>query len=84
MKRKAITVLIVTAVLASGITACTTRDSYPIQVMKIAPGDAVRVTCMDIETMQEDTDFSSMYLYTDIHLTYDLPDDIDDLDFGIS
>lgn len=61
MKRKIISVLIVLTVLASVITACTTKDNYLIRVMKIAPEDTIVISCMDVEASAEDPDFEFMY-----------------------
>ena len=61
MKVKILTILIVLAVLVSGITACTPKDGNLVKVMKLAPRDTPTVMCMDIETMAEDPDFSIIY-----------------------
>jgi len=61
MKRKIISVLIVLAILTSGLTACTHKGGYLIQVMKIAPEDTIVISCVDIEAAAEDPDFEFMY-----------------------
>lgn len=61
MKRKIISILIVLAVLASGVIACTPKGGYLVQVMKIAPQDTIMISCMDIEAMAENPDFGFMY-----------------------
>jgi hypothetical protein len=61
MKRKIIPVLIVLTVLASVITACTTKDNYLIRVMKIAPEDTIVISCVDVEASAEDPDLEFMY-----------------------
>lgn len=77
MKIKIITVLIVLAVLASGITACTPKGGDLLKVMKLAPRDADMVSCMDIKAMAEDPDFSFIYDDTISNLSYELFDDMD-------
>lgn len=77
MKRKIISVLIVIAVLATGLTTCTTKDNYLIQVMKIAPINTGVISCMDMEAIVEDPDFSYTYDYIINYLSYQLLDDID-------
>ena len=61
MKIKIISVLIVLTVIASVITACTTKDNYLIQVMKIAPEDTIVISCIDVEASAEDPDLEFMY-----------------------
>ncbi|UCB43005.1 MAG: hypothetical protein JSV77_11270 [Dehalococcoidales bacterium] len=61
MKRKIISVLIVLAILASGLTACTTKNIYLIQAIKIAPEDTIAISCLDVEAAAEDPDFEPMY-----------------------
>jgi hypothetical protein len=61
MKRKMISVMVVLAVLASVTTACTAKDNYLTQVMKIAPEDTLVISCMDIEAAAEDPDFEFIY-----------------------
>ncbi len=61
MKRKIISVLIVIAVLATGLTTCTTKDNYLIQVMKIAPEDTIVISCNDYEAAAEDPDWEFIY-----------------------
>lgn len=61
MKRKIISVLIVLAILTSGLTACTPKGGYLIQVMKIAPEDTIVISCTDIEASAEDPDLEFMY-----------------------
>ena len=61
MKRKIISVLIVIAVLATGLTTCTIKDNYLIQVMKIVPEDTIVVSCNDYEAAAEDPDWEFIY-----------------------
>jgi len=61
MNRKIVPVLIVLAILASGLTACTTKDSNLIRVMKITPEDTIVISYVDVEAVAEDPDFEFMY-----------------------
>jgi len=61
MKRKIIPVLIVLAILTSGLTACTTKNSNLIRVMKIAPEDTIVISYVDVEAAAEDPDLEFMY-----------------------
>jgi len=61
MKRKIISVLIVLAILTSGLMACTAKGGYLIQVMKIAPEDTIVVSCNDYEAAAEDSDWEFIY-----------------------
>jgi len=56
-----VVVIVVLAVLASSITACTPKNSYLIQVMKLAPEYIASINCTDIEEMVEDPDFTALY-----------------------
>jgi hypothetical protein len=58
MKIKIITIVLVLAVLASSITACTPKASFLIKVMQLAPENAEEVYCTDIKAMAEDPDLS--------------------------
>jgi len=77
MKTKTTSVLIVLVVLASVITACMPTDNYLVQVMKIAPINTDMISCMDMEAIVEDPDFSYTYDYIINYLSYHLLDDID-------
>jgi hypothetical protein len=61
VKAKTISVLIVLAILASGLMACTAKGGYLIQVMKIAPEDTIVVSCNDYEAAAEDSDWEFIY-----------------------
>lgn len=61
MKVRILTLLVVLAVLVSCVTACTPKDSYLIQVMKLAPESVGNINCIDIEAMAEDPDFKDWY-----------------------
>jgi hypothetical protein len=84
MKVRIITVLVVLAVLVSYNTACTSKNSYLIQVMKLAPIYTNVVSCVDIEALAEDPDFDSIYSEIINSLSYELLDDIGLEDIVIS
>jgi predicted small lipoprotein YifL len=72
MKVKIFVILVVLAVLASSITACTTKGSYLIQVMKLAPENTEAVYCTDIKATAEDPDLSFAYDEMISAMSYDV------------
>ena len=61
MKVAILTIVVVLVVLVSIITDCTTKDSYLVKIMKLAPEDTNIVLCMDTEAIAEDPDFGPIY-----------------------
>jgi len=62
MKIKAITMLMVLAVLASGIAGCSqAKGDNMVQVMKIAPENALSITYFDLDAIKEDPDCEHRY-----------------------
>jgi hypothetical protein len=70
MKRKILTIVVMLTVLASSITACTPKDSYLVQVMKLAPENTYIITCMDVQKITEDREFDFIYDYMMDELSY--------------
>jgi len=63
MKIRIFTAIVALAILVSGITACTPKGGYLVQVMKLAPEDTYMITCMDAKEAEEDPEFNFIYDY---------------------
>jgi hypothetical protein len=70
MKARIIVILIVLAVLVSCITACTSKDSFLVQVMKLSPEDTYMITCFDAEGARDDPEFNFIHDYMIEELSY--------------
>lgn len=60
MKVRILTTLVVLAVLVSSITACTARESYLIQLLKLTPEEADSVGYINYKKCVDDPDFNFM------------------------
>ena len=61
MKVKILTIVVLLVILASSIAVCKPKESYLVQVMKLAPEDTLAIGCTDIKALANDPDLEYWY-----------------------